>query len=156
MARLTHLARERDQKRIVRNGIKPPRRAPGVFAMPVLPDFYASHQWLRELRGLRGAALVAVDFVIDDDEPVLVGHYSDDHVATTAARAAHAIMHAEDARGFEVIVPRKIDPKEIRRVRHVPQVVGWRHWPDSHGRPPCPCDYCQYRRFGAAKIRGRL
>lgn len=153
MARFTHLARERDQKRILRSGIKPPRRSPGVFAMPVLPDFYASHQWLRELRGLRNATLVAIDFVIADDEPVLVGHYSKDHVPTTAARAIGTIMHAEDPRGFEVVLPRKVERSEIRRIRQVPQVVGWRYWPDAHGTRPCTCDYCQRGTFNAARIR---
>jgi hypothetical protein len=155
VARLTHLTAEKDAKAVRRNGIKPAGVAEGltgVYAMPVLPDFFASHQWLRELRRHRASPLVAVDFVVPDDEAVLAGHYSREHIATTVAEAARVIMKAEDPRGYEVIVPRKIEA-EIRRIRAVPQVVGWRYWPDAHGVRPCPCDICQRGLYGAAAVR---
>lgn len=44
----------------------------GVHAMPVLPNFYALHQWLRELRRHQTGTLLALDSVISDDEAVLV------------------------------------------------------------------------------------
>jgi hypothetical protein len=66
-------------------------------------------------------------------------------------------MHVEDARGYEVIVPRAIAPGEIRRTRGVPQVVGWRYFPDAHGAPPCGCPVCLAPgSFGAADIRARF
>ena len=73
--------------------------------MPITPDFFASHQWLRELRRAHHL-FVAVDFVIDDDELVRVGHYS--LGAMTAAEAAGTIMRADDPRGYEVVIMRKI------------------------------------------------
>jgi hypothetical protein len=156
MARFTHLAREKDSKRILRSGIKGGPLGDGslgVYAMPVLPNFFASHQWLRELRRWRSSPLVAVDFVIADDEAVRVGHFSAAHTPMTAAEASAIIMHAEDSRGYEVVVPRAIAANEISGLRHVPQVVGWRYWPEAHGNPPCPCEICQQATFGAARIR---
>src|SRR4051794_33261043 len=50
VARFTHLAREKDSTRILRSGIRAGKLgddAFGVYAMPVLPNFFASHQWLR-------------------------------------------------------------------------------------------------------------
>jgi hypothetical protein len=74
----------------------------------------------------------------------------------TAAEAAGLIMRVEDARGYEVIVPRAITPAEIKRTRGVPQVVGWRYQPDAHGRPPCGCPVCLAPgTYGAAGIRAR-
>lgn len=87
---------------------------------------------------------------------VSVGHYSEPHHRMTAAEASGLILHAADPRGYEVIVPRKVRPDEIARVRAVRQVVGWRYWPDAHGRPPCPCPACVGRgEYGAAKLRER-
>ena len=84
-----------------------------------------SHQWLRELKRRGGdRTLSAVHFRIPDGETVRMGHYSKQHVALTAAQAAHAIMHAEDPLGMQIIVPRATHPKEIHAIRSVPQVVG--------------------------------
>jgi len=58
--------------------------------------------------------------------------------------------------GYEIVVPRAIPARDIHRVRHVPQVVGWRYFPGSHGRPPCPCPVCTHGEYGAASIRRRL
>src|SRR5258708_29193229 len=43
-----HLTPAKDLKRIVRAGIKHGGR--GVFCMPMLPNYYISHQWIRELK----------------------------------------------------------------------------------------------------------
>ncbi len=90
---------------------------------------------------------------IPDDEEVRAGHYSAPHAVVTAAEAVGVILRAEDPRGYEVLVPRKIAPVELRRTRHVPQVVGWRYWPDAHGHAPCGCDFCQRGTFKAAQLR---
>ena len=111
--------------------------------MPVLKNFMVSHQWLRELKRNGGRTLCAVHFRIPDGETVLMGHYSKEQVKVTAARAAHAIMHAENPLGMQIIVPRGIAPKEIHAIRSVPQVVGWRYFPGAHARRPCGCPYCQ-------------
>lgn len=64
--------------------------------MPILPSFFASHQWLRELRRLGSTPLVAVDFVVPDAEEVHAGHYSRPHATMIAAEAIGVILHAED------------------------------------------------------------
>jgi hypothetical protein len=157
VSRLTHLTRSEHRSRILDTGIRPTRIGnvlAGVYAMPLLPNFYVSHQWLRELRRFHEGPLMAVDFVIPDDEEVLVGHYDRELQPRTAAAAASVIMRAEDPRGYQILVPRAIERKEIKRTRAVRQVVGWRYWPDAHGHAPCGCPLClQPGTFGAAKIR---
>ena len=158
MARFTHLARAKDEPSIRRGGIRPTPVTDvvsGVYAMPILPNFVVSHQWLRELRRLGTTPLVAIDFVIPGSEEVRAGHYSQPHATITAAEAADVIMHADDPRGYEVAIPRKIQPTELRRTRRVPQVIGWRYWPDAHGQRPCGCEICQRGTFKAGKLRNR-
>jgi len=76
--------------------------------MPVLPNYYVSHEWLRELRRRGRPPRVAVDFVVPDEEPVLVGHYTRAHDEMTAAQASALIMRAEDPLGYEVVLPRVV------------------------------------------------
>jgi hypothetical protein len=123
--------------------------------MPVLPNFYVSHQWLRELRRRGRPPLVAVDFVVPDGEPVLVGHYTRAHDEMTAVEASALIMRADDPLGYEVVLPRGVTPAEIAGTRAVPQVVGWRYWPESRGHRPCPCPVCQRGNIGASKVRAK-
>jgi hypothetical protein len=151
MPMLVHIAPEKEIGSIRRAGIRIAKFRSGVYAMPVLKNFVVSHQWLRELKRGGGRTLSAVHFRIPDGETVLMGHYSKEQVEVTAAQAAHAIMHAEDPLGMQIIVPRAIHPKEIHAVRSVPQVVGWRYFPGAHARKPCGCPYCQSR--GAIKSR---
>ena len=157
MSRLTHLTRADLRSRILNAGIRPSRISKtlaGVYAMPLLPNFYVSHQWLRELRRFHDGPLIAVDFVVPDDEEVLVGHYDRELHTRTAAAAAAVIMRAEDPRGYEILVPRAIERKAIKQTRAVTQIVGWRYWPDAHGHAPCGCPLClQPGTYGAAKIR---
>ena len=80
MAMFVHLALESRAALIRRNGINRLRNAirdfpGGVFAVPVVRNFYISHQWLRELKRQHGASIVGIYFRIDDDEQVWVGHY---------------------------------------------------------------------------------
>ncbi|MEV0032142.1 HEAT repeat domain-containing protein [Nocardia sp. NPDC050793] len=157
MALLVHLTPEKNARRIRRAGITAsgPRR--GVFCMPVMPSYVLSHQWLRELRRGGQRLIVAVDFRIPDDEPVLVGHYRAAETEMSAAEAVSVILHAEDARGYEILVPRSITPAELHRVRHVRQVTGWRYHPNAQGQPPCACPACLGRgEFKAADLRRRF
>lgn len=85
---------------------------------------------------------MAVYFSLPDDEQVWVGRYSGPHRHCGANEATKEIMDSPDAEGFEVIVERSIKPGEIRRVRAVPQVMGWRYLPRQHQRRPCLCPYC--------------
>ena len=151
-----HLAPETKSKAIVRSGIRLPRRGRGVYAMPVTRNYVVSHQWLRELKRRGSRTLVAIHFRIPDEEAVQVGHYGRHHLTMTAAEAVAIVMNAGDAEGYEVIIPRAITRGEIHAVRAVRQVIGWRYFPGSHGKPPCGCPICQPRgSIRSRKIRER-
>lgn len=162
MAMFTHLAFESALARIRRNGIGRSHRIRsafprGVFAVPVTRNFYVSHQWLRELKRHGGGTVVGVYFRIPDDELVWVGHYRQAHRQMTAAEAVAVFESAENREGWEVIIPRRIEVKEIHRTRSLPQVLGWRYFPEAKGRPPfCPCKFCTRGEFGARRLRMRL
>ena len=156
-----HLAPATEAAAVRRGGLRPSRHrrldARGVFAMPVLPSYVLTHQWGRELRRRGYRSTVAVHFRVPDDEDVWVGHYGRDPVRVTAAEAAAIVRAAEDPRGYEVFVPRKVAAREIHRVRPVNPVTGWRYVPGAHGRPPCACPAClPYGSYGAARIRARF
>ena len=152
-----HLAPSSAAVAIRRNGINRLRKvrvpAPGIYAMPVVRNFLVSHQWLRELKRWNAGPIIGVYFRIPDEQPVWVAHYRNAHLQMKAAEATGVIMHAESPEGFEVIIPRKIAPSEIHKIRTLSQVVGWRYFPGSHGKKPCGCPYCQRGQYGAKKLR---
>jgi hypothetical protein len=162
MAMFVHLAPDSRSALIRRNGIRPVRKPlggcpRGVFAVPVVRDFFVSHQWLRELRRRNAGAIVAVYFRIPDDEIVWIGHYGHNHREMTAAESVAEFDAADDAQGWEVVVPRKIDSGEIHRIRSLRQVVGWRYYPTAKGEKPfCACRFCTRGEYGAQKLRDRL
>jgi hypothetical protein len=161
MALFVHLAAEKESEAIRRAGIKPRRLkrplADGfdriVFAMPVTDDYYVSHQWLRELKRNGQRTLVGIYFRIPDDHPVMVGHYNQNHQVLPAAEAVGVVFNAEEPEGFEVIIPRKIEPGEIQNINSVPQVLGWRYYPDAKGKKPCGCPYCTKGDINSKRIR---
>lgn len=140
MPMFVHLAPARQVAHIRRVGIARGRR--GVYCLPVVPDYQVAHQWSRELRRRGQRVLLAVYFALPGDEPVVVGHYNGPHRQCGAADAAKEVLRAPDAAGYEVIVERSILPAELRRVRTVSRVVGWRFMPKAHERRPCLCPYC--------------
>jgi hypothetical protein len=153
-----HLAPESRVALIRRNGIRRLRRPwgdfpGGVFAVPVTRNFYVSHQWLRELKRRNAGPVSGVYFRIPDEERVWVGHYGQAHRWMTAAEAAAAFMAAESPEGWEVVIPRRVEASEIHRTRRLPQVMGWRYKPGSHGAKPCGCDFCQRGQYGAKRLR---
>lgn len=152
-----HLTPEKNLKAVLRNGLSRLRKGAdivtGIYAMPVTRNFFVSHQWLRELKRRGEGSIVGIYFRISDDETVLVGHYGQAHQNMTAAEAVALIMNAENKEGFEVIIPRRIEAKEIHRFKSIPQVVGWRYYPGANGKKPCNCPYCQRGQFGARKLR---
>jgi hypothetical protein len=162
MPMFVHLAPESRVTRIRRNGIsrlRKPRgdRPAGIFAVPVTRNFYISHQWLRELKRRGQGAIAGIYFRIPDAEVVWVGHYNQAHRPMTAAEAVGEFESSEDREGWEVIIPRRVTVKEIRRTRSLPQVVGWRYYPGANGRPPfCTCPYCTRGAYGARRLRERL
>jgi hypothetical protein len=142
MATLVHLADANNTERIRKNGIKPGKILAGVYCMPVLPDFYASHQWLRELKAGGVKTLVAVYFKVTDDHPVYIRKLGGKHRRMDLSLAIKEIWNAEDKSGYELILDGKIEASEIVAIKSLPQHVGWRYSPTSHGTTPCNCEYC--------------
>lgn len=140
MPMFVHLAPAKAVARIRRAGIK--RGPVGVYCMPMLADYYSTHQWARELKRRGQRAMLAISFRVDDSERVLVGVYNRPHQAMSASEAVKTLIAAEDRLGYEVIVPRAISAREIRAIRSVPHALGWRFYPAAHGRHACMCDWC--------------
>lgn len=147
-----HLTSDRAGRRIRRAGIKDIR---GVYCLPVLPNYYVSHQWLRELKRRGHRVIVGVYFFLPDEETVWLGHFGGPHQQMTAAQAAGHILHTPDGLGLEVIVPRTIQPTDIRSIRMLRHVIGWRYKPDAHGEEPCGCPRCQRGAIKSRKIQAR-
>ena len=147
MAQFVHLTSEKNAAAIRRSGIKARDLGAdlgcGVYAMPVVPDFSVSHQWLRELKRGGQRTICGVYFRIPDEQPVHVGHYASPPREMSAAEAVGVVMAQESAEGYEVTVPRRIEATEVFRVRHLPQVVGWRYAPGVRGMwSGCGCPVC--------------
>jgi hypothetical protein len=160
MAMFVHIAAEKHSERIRRGGLSKVRAAwgsfpGGVFAVPVTPNFFLTHQWLRELKRSNEGPLVGVYFRIPDDEQVWLGHYGQNHCWMSAAKAVAVFTNGKDLCGWEVVIPRRIGADELHRIRDLPQVVGWRYMPGAHGVKPCGCDYCQRGQYGARRLRER-
>jgi hypothetical protein len=154
-----HLAPQSKLGRIRNGGIRSTRhlsRPRGVYAVPVTRNFYVSHQWLRELRRSGVGTVAGVYFRVSDDEAVWIGHYGSAHRQCTAAEAATVFHDDASVEGWEVIIPRAIDRREIQRVKALPQIVGWRYFPGAHGRRPCACPFCTKGLFGARRLRTRF
>jgi hypothetical protein len=129
----------------------------GIFATPVTRNFYISHQWVRELKRRNQGPIAAVYFRISDEESVWIGHYRQAQRWMSASEAVAEFMNAEDAQGWEVVVPRRIEASEIHKARRISQVVGWRYFPTAKGKPPyCTCRFCTRGDDGAGRLRERL
>lgn len=157
MTLFVHVADDRDTAAIRRNGLKLSRwrgfESHGIFAMPVIPDFQITHQWVRELKRHGFNMAVGVYFRVPDDTPVLAGHYNEERQTMTAAQAA-AWLHRSRMLGFETVIPRSIEARAIHAIRRLPQTLGWRYFPDAHERGIfCGCEYCQRGSFNSRRIR---
>jgi hypothetical protein len=157
-----HLTSESRIRGIRRHGIARLRRAVGtspggVYAVPVTRNFYASHQWLRELKRRNQGPIAGIYFRVPDDQLVWIGHDGQGHRFVTASEALAQFTKADDPLGWEVVVPRRIEAKEIHKTRRLPQVVGWRFSPKAKGKAPfCTCKFCTRGDYGSAKLRRRL
>jgi hypothetical protein len=161
MAEFVHITVARSARRIERSGIAARSHGwagrQGVYCMPVLSSFTLTYQWVRELRRWHSGVLVAVHLRLPDDEPVTVGRYGTPPREVTAAQAVAVVRELDDPRGYEVFVPRAVASAEVRRIRDVPQGVGWRYLPAAHGRRPCPCPACLPRGgYKVASLRRRF
>ena len=157
MAQFIHLTDERLLKRLEKSGIRLTTWGAEircVYATPVLKDFQVSHQWLRELKNKGIRTIGAVQFRIPDEEEVLVGRFNEEPLTVTAAQAVKVFMAHSTGLGLQVLVLRRVDPREITRCYVPPQIIGWRYHPDAHGKPPfCGCDYCQRGMIKSRKMR---
>ncbi len=150
MPLLVHIAPENKANTLRRNGISPTRLRPDaerhpefdrvVWAFPVLPSYVLTHSWSRELKRSGATTLAAVTFRVPDREPVFARHFSETARLMSAAEAVGLIAAMDDPRGFEIMVPRRIAPREIVGVRTLSKAVGWRYWPGAKGRPMTTCD----------------
>lgn len=156
MPTLVHLADERDIARILKNGIKPGKYRTGVFCMPVLPDFYVTHQWLRELKRRGVNSFAGIYFKVDSSQMVYAGRYNHQHKYITLGAAIKEIMSINDPLGYELIIDRKIEPEEITKIKALSQTIGWRYKPNAHGTKPCACDYCIRTDIKANRLREKL
>jgi len=94
-----------------------------------------------------------VQFRIPDDEFVLVGRYDGEKLEMTAAEAAGTFLKHTDPMGLEVIVPRRIMPKEIAGTYPAPRIMGWRYYPDAKGKKPfCHCKFCNRGEIRAKRL----
>lgn len=156
MIMFVHLAPEKALASIRRSGLRPARHASngrelGVFAMPVLPNFLITHQWLRELKRGGQRTFWAVYFRLPAARPVLVGHFGRPHHALPAHAACALIRAAADPLGYEVLIPGRIERSALHRLKPLPQTVGWRYRPDIREAPYCACPVCA--RPGTIKSR---
>jgi hypothetical protein len=145
-----HIADERQAAGIRRSGLKLMHSIPvdaassyGIFALPVVPNFLISHQWVRELkrRGFRVA--VGVYFRVPDEQEVFAGLYNEEKEPMLAAQAA-SYLRNHATLGYEVIIPRSIAASDIEAIRPIPQKLGWRYFPGAHERGVfCWCRGCQ-------------
>jgi hypothetical protein len=156
MVSFIHIADKNSEQAIRRAGISAPKRRSGirgVYAMPVTPNFAATHQWARELKRRGTKTLICVQFKIPNEESVLVGKYNGEKLAMTAAEALGTILKHTDPMGLEVIIPRRINPDEIARTYLAPRIVGWRYYPLAKGKPPfCHCKWCNRGEIRASRI----
>lgn len=142
MPMLVHLTDEKQSKKILNAGIKSGKMLNGIYCMPVLPNFYVSHQWLRELKSGGAKTFVGVYFRLPSSEKVYAGKYNERHRHITLGEAIKEIMTLQDPLGYELIIDRKIEASEIKSIKHLPQTLGWRYMPDSHNSKPCNCEFC--------------
>jgi hypothetical protein len=140
---LVHLADEREAAKIRKNGIKIGKLRKGIFCMPVLQNFYVSHQWLRELKRRGAKTFVGVYFKMESKSMVYAGKYNSVHKHVSLGEAIKEIMSLADPLGYELVIDRKIEAKEIQKIKNLPQKLGWRYFPTSHTRgPSCACPVC--------------
>jgi hypothetical protein len=115
-----------------------------IFCFPVLQSHTLTHQWAREIAKWRRQPLIGVYFRIPDSETVICCRLDKSAARRMPAAQAVALIRShEDMQGFEVIVERAVRPHEIRRIAAIRNVIGWRHFPGSHGGAPCACEFCQ-------------
>src|SRR4051812_39993272 len=155
MVSFLHIADQKQEESILKNGIRPARHREGrgVYAVPVVPDYATTHQWARELKRSGARTLICVQFKIPNAKSVWVGKYNGEKLEMTASEAAAAFLKHTDAIGLEVIVPGRILPKEIAGTYLAPRITGWRYYPEAKGKKPfCHCKFCNRGEIRAQRL----
>ena len=142
MAVLVHITSVENDKSICQSGIKLGKYNNIVYFMPHMKEYLISHQWARELKRSGIKNFIAVDFKIPTEETIWFGKYTEGHKELPLKEAIELFMSLEDKLGYEFFIERKIEAKEVMKVRHIPKPMGWRYEPASHGKEPCPCPMC--------------
>ena len=158
MATFVHIAPESLISAIKRSGIAAtrfptghnPRK--GVFCFPVLPDFFHTHQWLHELRRRSREKLCGIYFRIPDTHIVHLGRFGKPHQELNAVEAIRYLQSCT-ALGIQVIVPRSVSRQDVLRIKPLPQIVGWRLYPEAKGTQPL---WPSPGTFGADKLRKQI
>lgn len=109
----------------------------GVYLMPLVENEQIAFGWTREI-GKKFRSAIAVHVHLADNEIVYVGRYTGGKERMTAAEAVALIrsLEATSAQYYEVILPRAVTPREIRRIVPIRKITGWRNWPGAHGHRP--------------------
>ncbi|HYE60792.1 MAG TPA: hypothetical protein VD997_02250 [Phycisphaerales bacterium] len=94
--------------------------AQAVFAMPLLPNESATHQWMTELLGRGYKTIVAVHFEVDRHTKVWVGRERHEHLCLPVCDAVDRMHKASDLRGWEIIIPGDVPSAAIIDLRQVP------------------------------------
>jgi hypothetical protein len=142
-----HLTQAKSKSNILRNGVKKSKihdegADNGVFCMPVINDFFATHQWLQEIKRFEKKNLIAIYFRVKNHEILSYGQYNNKPYSGSASEATRAFMDLEDKMGFQTIIPRSIKPSEIIKIKESTQMIGWRFYPEAKGRKLCLYPAC--------------
>ena len=142
MAVLVHITKAENKNNILRSGIKTGKYSKSLYFMPLIQDFLISHQWARELKRNGIKNFMAIDFKLPKDEPIWFGKYFEGHKKLPLNIAIGMFLDQEEKYGYEFILERKVEPKEIIKTRTIQKPMGWRYEPNAHGKEPCPCPMC--------------
>lgn len=71
-----------------------------------------------------------------DELPAIINDHNYADISTLSRRKGDLPL------GYEIIIDRKIEAKEIDKIKSLPQNIGWRYKPRANGLKPCGCDYC--------------
>lgn len=157
MTQFIHLADAKQIPAIRRSGIAARKvrgeELRGFYCTPVSRNGFRTHQWLRELKRRGVKTYEAIQFYLPASAEVYIGRYGQPHLKVTASSALKIFEEHESGLGLEVIIPRALIPKEIRRTYKPNPVSGWRFSPEAKGKPPqCRCEWCNKGEIKARRL----
>ncbi len=152
MATLVHIADEKNEKSILKNGLRTNRHGV-LYFMPMTAGYYASHQWCRELKRYGVKNFIAVYFKMDSDELIWYGKYNESHEQVRLGDAVSGFINEVDQLGFEMYVEKPVGRKFISKTKSIKKPMGWRYYPNAHGRKPCCCPVCRRGEYGQSEYQ---